>query len=189
IVKDDPEEDIRLIENLLNDYSSPHSPKELNFETPDAIIESFSPSPIPVEDSDSLMEEIDIFLALDDSIPPDIENDDYESERDILKELLNNDSLSLPENKSFHFDRYYDPSCPRPPAKPPDDVRIYFDAKPDTGILTVKVVDDIFERCVLKPGILHTQPTLSLCPVIDILLLFSPKNEDKVFNPSILASK
>ncbi|GJY29779.1 hypothetical protein Tco_0405546 [Tanacetum coccineum] len=67
----DPKEDIRLIEKLLNDDSSPHSPEELNYEIPDAIIESFSPSPIPVEDSDSLMEEIDIFLAPDDLIPPD----------------------------------------------------------------------------------------------------------------------
>ncbi|GJY46929.1 hypothetical protein Tco_0435992, partial [Tanacetum coccineum] len=74
----DLEEDIHLIENLLNDDSSPHSLEELNSEIPNAIIESFSPSPIPVEDSDSLMEEIDIFLALDDSIPPGIENDDYD---------------------------------------------------------------------------------------------------------------
>ncbi|GJY11146.1 hypothetical protein Tco_0379331 [Tanacetum coccineum] len=79
IVEADPEEDIRLIEKLLNDDSSPHSLEELNSEIPDAIIESFSPSPIPVEDSDSLMEEIDIFLAPDDSIPPGIENDDYDS--------------------------------------------------------------------------------------------------------------
>ncbi|GJY27099.1 hypothetical protein Tco_0401825 [Tanacetum coccineum] len=80
----DPEEDIRLIEKILNDDSSPHSPEELNFEIPDAIIESFSPSPIPAKDSDSLMEEIDIFLALDDSIPLGIENDDYDSEGDVL---------------------------------------------------------------------------------------------------------
>ncbi|GKA02196.1 hypothetical protein Tco_0674861 [Tanacetum coccineum] len=91
----DPEEDIRLIEKLLNDDSSSHSLEELNSEIPDAIIESFSPSPIPVEDSDSLMEEIDIFLAPDDSIPPGIENDDYDLEGDVLflEELLNDDSL------------------------------------------------------------------------------------------------
>ncbi|GJY95911.1 hypothetical protein Tco_0512272, partial [Tanacetum coccineum] len=77
----------------------------------DAVIESFSPSPIPVEGSDSLMEEIDIFLAPDDSIPPGIENEDYDSEGDILflGELLTHDPLSLPKNKSFHFDRYYVP--------------------------------------------------------------------------------
>nr|GEX40940.1 hypothetical protein [Tanacetum cinerariifolium] len=61
----DPEEEIRLIEKLLNN-DSPHSPEELNSEILDAIIESFSPSPIPVEDNGSLMEEIDIFLAPND---------------------------------------------------------------------------------------------------------------------------
>ncbi|GJT52078.1 hypothetical protein Tco_0978235 [Tanacetum coccineum] len=135
------------------------------------------------------MEEIDIFLAPDDSIPPSIKNDDYDSEGDILflKELLSNDSLSLPKNESFHFDRYYDLSSPRPPAKPPDDDGIHFDIKPDTGILTTKVVDDISEHYVLMPSILHTHPTR--CLVIDTLLPFSSKNKDKVFNPGILASK
>nr|GEW91846.1 hypothetical protein [Tanacetum cinerariifolium] len=107
---------------------------------------------------DSLMEDIDIFLAPYDSIPPGIENDDYDSEGDVLflEELLNDDSISLPENESFHFSHYYDPSSPRPPAKPPDDDRIHFDVELDMGILTFKVVDDIFERYVLKPRILTT---------------------------------
>ncbi|GJU00941.1 hypothetical protein Tco_1111279 [Tanacetum coccineum] len=55
----DPEEDIHLVEKLLYDNSSPRPLKEFNSEYSDAIIESFSPSPIPVEDIDSLMEEID----------------------------------------------------------------------------------------------------------------------------------
>nr|GEX82938.1 hypothetical protein [Tanacetum cinerariifolium] len=176
----DPEKEIHLVEKLLYDNSSPRPLEQLNFENSDAVIESFSPSPIPVEGSDSLIEEIDIFLASDDSIPPGIENDDYDSKEDILEELLNNDSLSLPENELFHFDRYYDLSSPRPPAKPPDDDGIYSDAEPNTGIFTVKVVDDISERYVLKPRILPTQPTLSVCPVIDTLLPFSSKNEDKL---------
>ncbi|GJV69946.1 hypothetical protein Tco_1485455 [Tanacetum coccineum] len=117
----DPEEEIRLVEKLLYDNSSPRPPEEFNS---DAVIESFSPSPIPVEGSDSLMEEIDIFLAPDDSIPPGIENDDYDSEGDILflEELLSNDSPSLPANESFHFDV---PSSPRPPAKRlPDEMNL-----------------------------------------------------------------
>ncbi|GJX31093.1 hypothetical protein Tco_0240948 [Tanacetum coccineum] len=186
----DPEEDIRLIEKLLNDDSSPHSPEELNSEIPDAIIESFSPSPIPVEDSDSLMEEIDIFLAPDDSIPPGIENDDYDSEGDVLflEELLNDDSISLPEYESFHVDFYNVPSSPRPPEKPPDD-DVYFDIEPDTGVLTTKVVDDISDNSTRElyvhvPNVLPT-----LYPVFDTLLPFSSENEDKVFNPGILISK
>nr|GFC19869.1 hypothetical protein [Tanacetum cinerariifolium]GFC19881.1 hypothetical protein [Tanacetum cinerariifolium] len=46
-------------------------------------------------DSDSHMEEIDLFLNLDDPMPPVIETEDYDSERDILipKDLPSNNSL------------------------------------------------------------------------------------------------
>ncbi|GJW06099.1 hypothetical protein Tco_1568522, partial [Tanacetum coccineum] len=113
----DPEEDIHVVEKLLYENSSPRPPEEFNSKNNDAIIEYFSPSHIPVKDSDSLMEEIDLFLTLDDSMPPGIENNDYDSEGDILflEESLSNDSSSLLENESFHFDV---PSSPRPPAKP-----------------------------------------------------------------------
>ncbi|GJV16205.1 hypothetical protein Tco_1361528 [Tanacetum coccineum] len=150
----DPEGEIHLVERLIYDNSSPRPPEELNVEN---YIESFSPSPIPVEDSDSLMEEIDLFLTPDDSMPPGIENDDYDSEGDIpfLEELLRNDSSSLSENESFHFNI---PSSPHPPAKLSDD-GIYFE--PDTGILTIKVVGNISEHHVLTPKILPTQPTLA----------------------------
>ncbi|GKA70000.1 hypothetical protein Tco_0776064 [Tanacetum coccineum] len=55
----DPEGDILFLGSFLYDNSSPRPSKEFNYENP---TESFSPSPIPVEDSDSLMEEIDIFI-------------------------------------------------------------------------------------------------------------------------------
>nr|GEX39603.1 putative ribonuclease H-like domain-containing protein [Tanacetum cinerariifolium] len=101
----DPEEEIHLIEKLLYDNSSPRPPKEFIFENSDAEIESFSPSPIPVEDGDSFMEEINLSFTPDDLMPSSIENDDYDSEVDmlILEEFLSNDFLSLPENESFHF--------------------------------------------------------------------------------------
>ncbi|GJS51200.1 hypothetical protein Tco_0624562 [Tanacetum coccineum] len=150
----DPEEEIRLVEKLLYENSSPRPPKEFNSENSDAIIESFSPSPIP--------------------------NDGYDSEGDILflEELLSNDSPSLPINESFHFDV---PLSPRPPAKPLDD-----EIEPDTGVLTAKVVGDIFELYVHVPNVLPTLTNLS--PMFDTLLPFSSENDDKVFNPGILAS-
>nr|GEX82431.1 hypothetical protein [Tanacetum cinerariifolium] len=116
----DPEEDIRLIKRLLYDNSSSRPPEEFISENSDAEIKSFSPSPIPVKDSDSLMEEIDLSFTPNDPMPPGIEEDDYDSERDILiyEELLDNHSLSLPENESFYFDI---PSSSRPPGKPPDE--------------------------------------------------------------------
>nr|GEU38224.1 hypothetical protein [Tanacetum cinerariifolium] len=130
----DPEEEIRLIKKLLYDNSSPRPLEEPNSKNFDAIIESFSLSPIP-----------------------SIENDDYESEGDILilEELLSNGSFSFPKNESFHFDI---PSSLRPPVKPPNVDEI----KPVTGILTVKVVGDISKHYVLMPRLLPTQPTLAL---------------------------
>nr|GEZ85455.1 hypothetical protein [Tanacetum cinerariifolium] len=137
----------------------PHPSEEFISENSNAVIKSFSPSPIPVEDSDSLIEEIELSLTPDDSMPPGIKDDDYDSKGDILilEELISNDSLSLPENESFHFDI---PSSLRPPAKPPDNDEI----KPNSGILTVKVVGDISEHYVLIPRLLPTQPILASNP-------------------------
>ncbi|GJW86256.1 hypothetical protein Tco_0161596 [Tanacetum coccineum] len=80
----DPEGEIHLVKSLLYDNSSPRPSEDFNSDVSDAITESFSSSPIPVEDSDSLMEEIDLFLSPNDSMPPGIETDDYYSEGDIL---------------------------------------------------------------------------------------------------------
>nr|GEU96943.1 hypothetical protein [Tanacetum cinerariifolium] len=217
------EEEIRLVENLLYDNSSLRSPEELNAEIANTILETISPSPILVEDNDSHLEEIDLFLATDDLMPPGIENDDYDSEGDIhfLEGLLSNDPFPLPENESSNHD---DPSFPRPPPKPPV-VEVFFDFEPDTGVLTTKVVKGISEHYM--PNIFPTLPTLDpnldftpshdslesenkifdsgiftevkserllsreefsiirdpLYPMFDSFLLFSSKNEDKVFKP------
>nr|GEY23981.1 hypothetical protein [Tanacetum cinerariifolium] len=181
----DLEEEIHLFENLSYDNSTPRPPKELNAEITDTILESLSPSSIPVEDSDSHMEEVDLFLATDDLIPPGIENDDYDSEGDIhfLEDLLSNDPISLPENESSNFDHHDDSSFPHPHSKPPD-VEVFFDFEPDTGVLTTKVVKGISEHYVLMPNILPTLPTL------DPDLNFTPSHDslgsgNKIFDPRI----
>nr|GEW33044.1 hypothetical protein [Tanacetum cinerariifolium] len=152
----DLEEEIRLVENLSFDNSSLRLPKELNAEIVDTIVESLSPSPIPVEDGDSHMEEIDLFLATNDLMPPGIENDDYDSEGDIyfLEELFSNDPIPLPENESFNFDRYDEPTIPRPPPKPLD-VEVFFDFEPDSGDLISAVmnnIDELIEDECFDPG-------------------------------------
>nr|GEW12501.1 hypothetical protein [Tanacetum cinerariifolium] len=146
----DPEEETRLIKRLLYDNSSPRPPEEFISKNSNAVIESFSPFPIPVKDIDSFMEEIDLSFTPDDPMPPGIKEDDYDSERDILilEESLSNDSLLLPENESFHFDI---PSYSRPPTKPPDG---------NSGILNVKVMGGISEHKVPMPRLMFSQPTL-----------------------------
>nr|GFA31248.1 hypothetical protein [Tanacetum cinerariifolium] len=131
---------------LLYDNSSLRPPKEFVSDNSDADIESFSPSPILVEDSDSLIEEIDLSFTLNYPMPPGIEDDEYDSERDvlILEELLSNDSLSLFENESFHFDI---PSFSHPPAKSTDG---------NIGILNVKMMGDISEQKVPLPRLMIT---------------------------------
>nr|GEU52676.1 reverse transcriptase domain-containing protein [Tanacetum cinerariifolium] len=115
----DLEEEIRLIKRLLYDNSTPRPPEEFISENSDTPIESFSLFSIPVEESESFMEEIDLSFTPDDPMPPGIEEDDYDSKMDILilEELLSNNSLSLPKNMSFHFDI---PSSSRPSTNPPD---------------------------------------------------------------------
>nr|GEU98954.1 reverse transcriptase domain-containing protein [Tanacetum cinerariifolium] len=97
-----PENEIRLSQRLLYDNSSPRPSEEFNFENSNAEIESFSPSPIPNEDSDSFMEENDLFLAPDDPMLPSIEDDD-DSEWDILflERLLHDDPIPLMDTLDF----------------------------------------------------------------------------------------
>nr|GFC74274.1 hypothetical protein [Tanacetum cinerariifolium] len=77
-----PEKEIRVTKRLLYDNSYPRPPKEIVSDNSNADIESFFPSPIPNEDSDSHIEEIDLSFNLDDPLPPGIEDDDYDSGRD-----------------------------------------------------------------------------------------------------------
>nr|GFA56549.1 hypothetical protein [Tanacetum cinerariifolium] len=132
----DFEEDIRLIEKLLFDNSSPRPPEEFVSINSDAKSESFSPSHILVKDSDFLMEEIDLFCTLDYPMPLGIKDKDYDSEWDILipKDLPRNNTLSFAKKESFHFDI---PLFSRPPAKPPDG---------DTGILNIKMMGDVSDK-------------------------------------------
>nr|GEZ47844.1 hypothetical protein [Tanacetum cinerariifolium] len=121
---------------LLYNNSSPRPPEEIVSDISNADIESFSPSPIPNKDSDPLIEEIDLNFNPDDPMPSSIEEDDDDSERDILilEELLDNYSLSLPTNESYHFDI---PSPYRPPAKPLDG---------NTGTLNIKMLGDVSDQ-------------------------------------------
>ncbi|GJZ77313.1 hypothetical protein Tco_0641985 [Tanacetum coccineum] len=82
--------------SLLCGNSSSRSPE--NYHT---IIESLPTSTTLIEDSDSNREEIDIFFGPDDSIPQGIESD-FDSEEDVIDNLLNDDPI--PEYERLTFD-------------------------------------------------------------------------------------
>nr|GEZ44144.1 hypothetical protein [Tanacetum cinerariifolium] len=159
----------RLIEKLLYDNSSPRPPEEFVSTNSDAESESFSPSPILVKDSDSLMEEIDLLCTPDYPIPPGIKDKDYDFERDILihKDLPRNNTLSFAEKESFYFDI---PPFSRPPAKPPDG---------DTGILNIKMMDESTSSQF---------PKSDLDPEGDMLLFESFLNDDPSSKPQTKSS-
>ncbi|GKB96222.1 hypothetical protein Tco_0982359 [Tanacetum coccineum] len=199
IVNREHEEYISLMERLLYDNSSPHPPEDFHA-NPNTIIESLPTFPIPVEDSNSLREEIDIFPGPDDSIPPGIESDNYDSEGD-------DNSTSLPEFESFHVD-YPDlgDSTIDVVEDIPVDVpnilpthptlHMDFDFIPSHNDLgsDLDVSSPSGDRNkIYDPGICieveSTRFLATLYPVIDTLLPFSSKNEDKVFNHGVLASK
>ncbi|GJS97165.1 hypothetical protein Tco_0804133 [Tanacetum coccineum] len=67
------------------------------------VLENPSSSPIPVVDSDFLVEEVDTFLVPEDSIPLGIESDlDSEGDNVFLDNLLNKDLI--PKYEHFTFD-------------------------------------------------------------------------------------
>ncbi|GJV58311.1 hypothetical protein Tco_1459316, partial [Tanacetum coccineum] len=133
------------------------------------IIESLPVSPIPVEDSEPVQEEIDIFLVLDDLIPPGVENDDSEDE----------------DNESPNLDHQDDPSTPRPPPEPPDVKKCL---KPETGILITKVFKVVSKPHDFMADILPTLPTLVLDLTFILFLssFLSFGSEDTIFDPGII---
>ncbi|GJY00802.1 hypothetical protein Tco_0358954 [Tanacetum coccineum] len=185
----DPKEDIRLIKKLLYDNSSPRPPKELNYEISDAIIESLSSSHIPVKDSNSLMEEIDIFLAADDSIPPGIDSNGYDSEEDNifleyepdpgeLTRVVVEDVLPTHPTlcQDLDFTLFTDFSR--------SDLVVSFPSRNRNKTFDPRISIEVQSKRFLslnKFSISFISDPLS--PVLKTLLPFSSEIEDKVFNP------
>ncbi|GJQ91003.1 hypothetical protein Tco_0002142 [Tanacetum coccineum] len=99
---------------LLCEISTSRSQENVHT-NPSLIIESLPVSLIPVEDSDPVQEDIDIFLVSDDLIPPGVENDDSEDE----------------DNELPNFDHQGNPSSPHPPSEPPN---VCLNFKPDMAM-------------------------------------------------------
>ncbi|GJZ20877.1 reverse transcriptase domain-containing protein, partial [Tanacetum coccineum] len=134
-----------------------------------SIIESLPVSPIPVEDSEPVQEEIDIFLVPDDLIPPGVENDDSEDE----------------DNELPNLDHQDDPSIPRPPPEPPDVEKCL---EPEAGILITKVFKGVSKPHDFMADILPTLPTLvsDLTFILFLSSFLSFGSEDTIFDPGII---
>nr|GEV29673.1 hypothetical protein [Tanacetum cinerariifolium] len=124
---------------------------------------------IPDDSSnDSLLEESDLFLASDNSIPPGIKNFGDDPERDIrfLEELLIDDFILSHESFDSNFED--NPSISRPPPEPPD-------AETDTGeeIQFVMINKDKFDD------------DYKFFMFDKVFSLLSAESEDMIFDPGI----
>nr|GFA99959.1 hypothetical protein [Tanacetum cinerariifolium] len=151
---EDVPEEIHLIENLLYDDSFPRPPEELNAEITDTIIESIPLLPILVQDGNSQQEEIDIVTETDDVLPPSDDNDDDLSNDSLLEEadlFLVSDNSIPPgiENVDPEGDFRDKPLIPRPPPEPPD-IESFFDLKPD--VIAEEISDKLNEDKCFEPG-------------------------------------
>nr|GEU84152.1 hypothetical protein [Tanacetum cinerariifolium] len=139
---------------------------------------------------DPLLEEVDLFLASDNSIPPGIENFAYDSEGDIrfLEALLSDDSIPFPNNESSESN-FDNPSVPRPPPEPPD-----ADFEPDAGEEISVVMNTIDELECLNPRDefdVSNDEDVNLFPFMFVIyskvfsFLLSAESEDTIFDPGI----
>ncbi|GJY70805.1 hypothetical protein Tco_0474508 [Tanacetum coccineum] len=139
------------------------------------VLENPSSSPIPVVDSDFLVEEVDTFLVSEDSIPSGIESDLCLEGDIFLDNLLNDDPI--PEYERFTFD--IEPDAP---------VINNFDElnedecfDPGGGEIDVSqnIEDDDSFAFVIRTFLPYrTYP-------VDSPLLLSTGSEDTIFDPGI----
>ncbi|GKA98434.1 hypothetical protein Tco_0826371 [Tanacetum coccineum] len=204
-------QDVILREKLLNVHRLISNIESLKDKpTPDRVLESLSPFPIPVADSDSFLEEFDTsFSHLDNCLPEFEIFSDYteearsgsttthanyslpeydsflfkiESDQEMLINInnSNNTLLELPEFESVPFN----PSFPRPPPEPPDVEKCF---EPEAGILITKVFKDVSKPCDFMADILPTLPTLvsDLTFILFLSSFLSFGSEDTIFDPGI----
>nr|GEX17199.1 hypothetical protein [Tanacetum cinerariifolium] len=198
-IRREHEEYISLMEKLFFINLVPRPMENFHSNT---IIETLPTTPIPVEDSDSQREEIDIFTSMDDLLPPRIKSDNYDLERDIhfLEELHIDDSIPFPKNESS--DHHNNPSFPRPPPEPPD-VEFFFDSKPEVISTVINNINELNEDEYFKPeGEINVSTNVEdddyfpfmfairiflpylIYPKVSPLLL-SAESEDTIFDPGI----
>nr|GEW12797.1 hypothetical protein [Tanacetum cinerariifolium] len=200
-IRREHKEYISLMEKLLAINPCPRPLENFHGNT---IIKTLPTSPIPVEDSDSQREEIDIFTGMNELLPPSIESDDYDSEGEIhvFEELLVDNSIPLSKNESSNFDHHDDPLFPRPPPEPPD-VEFFFDLEPNSGDVISAVINNIDElnedECFDSRGeidVFANDDYFSFIFFIRIFLpyliypevsplLLSAGSEDTIFDPGI----
>ncbi|GJY88194.1 hypothetical protein Tco_0502822 [Tanacetum coccineum] len=162
-----------LREKLLNIYLLIAKIESFNDNlTPDCVLKSPSPFPIPVEDSDSFFKKYDTSLSYSDNSLPEFETFNNHTEETSSGSTTTHADNSLPEYDSF-----------------------LFEIEPDQEELTSVVMEDILgEPRVHVPNVLPNHPTLmmnsdfipsddSLRSELEVSIPSGTRN--KIFDPGI----
>nr|GEZ60666.1 hypothetical protein [Tanacetum cinerariifolium] len=171
---------INRMEMLFTINPRPHHPMNAN-----TNVESFSSSPIPIQESDSHQEEIDVVTITDDVLPPSVENDDFDREVDVVDDLrvdnsIQNSKHEYSENEDSKFDN---PSVPLPPSEPPDKE---FDFEIEISVVrnTIVKFECIDARVVFNDE--NDDLSYFMFVIFDKMFsFFSVESEDTIFDPGI----
>nr|GEY05371.1 hypothetical protein [Tanacetum cinerariifolium] len=178
---------INRIEMLFTINPHPHPSTYAN-----TNVESFSSLPIPIQESDSHQEEIDVVIITNDVLPPSVDNDDSKEEVDAVDVLrvynfIQNSEHEYSESKDSDFDS---PPLPLPPLEPPDK-EFNFEIAFEKEILVVTSAIVKFE-CIdarVKFDVFNDENDVLSYFMFDIFakefLLLSAESEDTIFDLGI----
>nr|GFC32934.1 hypothetical protein [Tanacetum cinerariifolium] len=167
LVYDDNFEDIEYVEVSLLDPEIVSIEEENGVEEENVVQQEEEENDISDSSNNPLLEEVDLFLS-DDSTLPVIENiaDDPEGDFRFLEELLINDSILSHESFDSNFED--NPSIPQPPLEPPD-------AKTDAEE----------ENAVVMSGKDKFGEDFHIFMFDKVFSLLSAESEDTIFDPGI----
>nr|GEW91638.1 hypothetical protein [Tanacetum cinerariifolium] len=148
-------------------------------------VESFSSLPIPIQESDSHQEEIDVVTITDDVLPPSVKNDDFDGEVDVVDDLRIDNSIRNSEHEYFESEdsNFDNPSVPLPPSKPPDK-EFYFEIEISVVRNTIVKFECIDARVVFNDE--NDDLSYFMFVIFDKMFsFFFVESEDTIFDPGI----
>ncbi|GKE26480.1 hypothetical protein Tco_1441864, partial [Tanacetum coccineum] len=175
-----------LHEKLLNIYLLIAKIESLNDNpTPDCVLKSPSPFPIPVEDSDSFFKKSNTSLSYSDNSLPEFKT--FSDHTVVMEDILGEPRVPnvFPTHPTLYLDLDFAPS--NDSLEP--DLVVSFPSGTRNKIFDPGIFIKVQSKRFLSPNefsISFIWDPHSL--VFDTLLPFSSKNEEKVFNPGSLSS-
>nr|GFB39618.1 hypothetical protein [Tanacetum cinerariifolium] len=147
-------------------------------------VEFFSSFPIPIQESESHQEEIDVVTVTDDVLPLGVKNDDSDGEIDAVVDLrvdnsTQNSEHEFSESEDSNFDN---PSLPLPPSEPPDKEFDFEISVVRNTIVKFECIDARVEFDIFN----YENDDLSYFMFVIFykkLFLLSAESEDMIFDP------